>query len=139
MQFVSACSSDEETNCNAVNCPKYVYIDKYEGVGEYTRSWDTMMSENRQRFIVLHICDCNGKMKISEYDIFDSTLLFEGSYSNGKDSTRVFPIDDFNQPEALVFDTITYSIPLRDGIWKYYNTNGKIIKEEKYDSGLLIQ
>lgn len=139
MFFVyTSCKQVAKDACEGLrNCPKHIFIDKYEGIGEYNLVWDTTISDDREKFIVKQICDCDGKMRLWEYTISDSTLLFEGSYVNGRDSTITFYWANFEEPFNDIPDTMTYSIPLRDGVWKYYDKSGVLVKTENYQKGVL--
>jgi len=121
------------------DCRVSMQLDKYDKQFNFFSRIDTS-DLNRDKYIVVEIDDCKGDLSIKEFISKSNALVFEGFYIIGRDTTVIGerPIDPA-KPNIFVLDTSQYYIPIRDGIWKYYNNSGELIRREKYKRGKLLE
>jgi hypothetical protein len=135
------CKTARESNCIGVNCNIMLEVDRFNrGIHAFQGEIDTLKSSDSKRIIVIKLCSCKGDVRIKEYRISDTSLYLEGWYANGVDSIAYFVANDFAAlDEVERRDTVPYIYAFREGIWKYYDEKGRIIKTEKYRNGELIR
>ena len=87
---------------------------------------------NRDEFYVEFYL--NGQMKIAgEYKIFDESPKFQ--YSN--DTT--YETDPFTTDIKMYVRNCALVSNIKDGVWSYWEENGKLIKRELWEKGKLIK
>jgi len=95
------------------------------------------ISENS--YYMCYLKDCMGAMKFEAFT--NGILVIEGNYVNSIDTfKRCVVVDDGHNPnQPMIVKAEEYLQPLKDGTWKYYDKKGKLIKEETWDKGILIE
>jgi len=88
---------------------------------------------------IIELKDCRGKLNILQYYSYPDNLKLTGSYSNCPDTLKTL-LDSIEPviPYRTFYYVCPYFQPLRNGKWQYYDYKGKIIKDELYENGTLI-
>lgn len=118
---------------------KYYLFDFCNGIFNYSK--DTLSEiTNDNKYIEIKFKSENGisRFRVRQRDSAGNFInKIEGSYTANpiKYDTVLIGVF-FGKPEKVVYKTIYYK-PLRDGVWNYYDSGGKLIKSEKYSNGEL--
>lgn len=93
---------------------------------------------SEEEYYMCYMQDCRGAMKFEAYS--RGVRVIEGNYVNSLDTLKhCVIVDDGHSPDqSQVVKVETYFQPLKDGVWKYYNEQGKLIKEEAWSKGILL-
>ena len=118
-------------------CELPICIDIY-GRCENLQIGDTVViNQNTHDFAKVLLYDCKGEMYIEAYK--DSVLSLIGNYISAKSvSDGIVFVEDIETGEMKEEKSIKY-FPKRNGTWSYFDKNNKIIKEEIYKGGELIE
>jgi antitoxin component YwqK of YwqJK toxin-antitoxin module len=124
---------------HAQNCGDVNYINLEDFGVIFQNAPDTVIESfyGNGDFSKCYLKDCRGAMYYFEYD--DSVLVKEGNYINSPDTFKSCRyVTDFSNPDGGVFAVVDpYFQPLKDGVWKYYDSTGAVIKQETWNSGIL--
>lgn len=90
------------------------------------------------KYFLCYLKDCRGAMDFEAYE--NGKKMIEGRYINSIDTLKhcVIVNDGHNPDQPMVVKVEEYFEPLKDGVWKYYNNQGKLVKEETWSKGILI-
>jgi hypothetical protein len=117
-----------------IEIPEYqIYINPFH-INHYPDA-DTTINIRGNRKIKLRIFNCQGDMFLEEMDS-SGNLIIAGSFCKSLDTlsdyvTQIDPSEPYYREVAIQ----KYFIPLKSGIWLYYNNN-QIIKKEVWYRGV---
>ncbi len=123
------CQINKKTECQL-----YIFIDEF-GAYELFQKSDSSYIEyiDSLIYIKIYLHSCLGDMDFKVFE--NNSILVEGTYIYSGDTLEnYFNIIDPNTLEEKVKKEKYFS-PLKNGIWKYYNSKGAIIREEKWEKG----
>jgi hypothetical protein len=96
---------------------------------------DVKLSETKKAKIVLN--DCMGDMHFKLYE--NNVLTIDGSYINATDTSIVSVVSS----DIVTGNDITRNDkifkPRKNGSWFYYDEKGKLLREDVYKAGVLIE
>lgn len=85
---------------------------------------------NKDTFAKINLFDCQGQSNLNLYSRRMKSLIVEGTYNSCVNiSFDILQIDNIDY-------SIGYYIPIKNGIWKFYN-NRKVEKIEFWNNGIL--
>ena len=92
--------------------------------------------ELNNRFFKIFLKDCKGAMRLECYNLADSTLKEKGEYISSLAllSSYTHSVNGTTGEARIVVSK--YYQPLRDGVWRYYDSSE--IRTETYKKGILI-
>ena len=81
--------------------------------------------------------DSRGAMSVKTYTT-NHVLIREGRYVNSIDTFKsCVVVEDPYNPGTRQVIVERYFHPLKNGLWRYYNVKGKVIREERWSQGIL--
>lgn len=91
------------------------------------------------QYYLCYMRDCRGEMKFEAYS--NDHVIIQGEYVNSLDTLKhCVVVDDGHDPDQpMVVKVEQYFEPLKDGVWKYYDDQGNLVKKEIWERGILIE
>jgi antitoxin component YwqK of YwqJK toxin-antitoxin module len=91
---------------------------------------------HRKQVVHINLLTCEGASEVKMYQ--NDTLILRGNLINGLRllAGQLLIIDPETYDEHI--GVVEYYEPLPEGLWQYWDTKGKKIKEEVYNKGVLI-
>ncbi len=119
------------------SCNNDIYIDAEKRKFEFDTLFDTLyINTHALYFLKVFISDCRGSMYMEKRRITDSSLVLKGFYRAGLRRFRdTILLPDLNiDPYGTKFTKFIsyYYRPKRIGIWRFYNSKGKLIRTIYY-------
>ncbi|TWF41701.1 hypothetical protein FHW36_103505 [Chitinophaga polysaccharea] len=122
-------------------CKVSIYIDAIKtGIPYLDKSSDTMtIKEGETYYLRMLLISCKGKMYFERHRVSNGSMVFSGRYTDAVklDTVHGWAVNPVTGKRHR--DTSTWYQPIRTGIWKYYNKEGMLLKEEEYVNGKLIR
>jgi len=121
-------------------CKTSIFIDATDSVFPYLEeSSDTItIRESEVYYLRMLLKSCKGAMYLERHLLSSGITVFSGNYMDAVklDTVQAWAVDPMTGNRSP--RTATHYKPLRIGIWRYYNEQGELMKEEKYENGSLI-
>ena len=106
------------------------YLDKYDFAFKLKYNPDTIKL-NQHSILIVKLFSIKGRIEFYEFNQYNRILL-KGFYRDAETITYR-TMETFNPENGTsIIDSFGYYIPIKVGIWEFYNNEGKIIKTENY-------
>lgn len=129
--------SNKQVDDSQRECAYPILLDIYGVYHTFNAAPDTItitISENAFAKIILF--NCQGKLDLEGYTR-DSILSVKGSYIEAIDTSHAVTIvEDLATGKTYKETSVGYK-PLKDGLWQYFDSTGKLTGEELYEKGFL--
>lgn len=124
---------------NKADCKENICINELGICSVFEMSEDTVVHKNTENaYYRVFLKSCKGTLYVDKKLYQGNQLVFSGSYiETGELKTSKgieLSIVDGSEKEVIR----QYYEPVKDGIWRYWNKDGQLIKEETYQKGKLL-
>jgi hypothetical protein len=124
---------------NVQPCSKNILLEELGSDFKLGMSLDTaIIEEGEAYYIKVVVKSCKGAIYLERYRKANKTIVFSGEY---RDAIKLDTIDVWAaNPVTLDRRLIKREEfkPIKNSIWKYYDSQGKLMKIDEYDQGKLV-
>jgi hypothetical protein len=139
-----SCVYCQHKNCFEDNksdnvCSHFIYLDELKSAEKFGTTTDTVyLSDNSTYYLRAYIRTCIGDMYIERRFCSNDKLVFSGSYLgvDMPDTVTVYGKDPVTGKVRI--EKSTQYHPIKNGVWKFYDKQGSLLRKEEYSNGKLI-
>jgi len=136
ISVICLCLFIDSAFAQSKKCNLPILIDEYGIYKNFTKlnvKIKEDITEDSYMEVVLY--DCMGAMQLKGYK--NNLVVVEGNYINSLDTLKAClkVLDPIELKESIIIQK--YFQPLKNGTWKYYDLQGKLIKQEEWQNGIL--
>ncbi|WPQ66288.1 hypothetical protein SIO70_15615 [Chitinophaga sancti] len=124
---------------NVKPCSQHILLEEIGSDFKLETSLDTaIIEEGEAYYIKVVVKSCKGAMYLERYRKASEKIVFSGYYQDAikQDTIDVWATDPVTLDRRLI--KRGEFKPIKTGIWKYYDSHGKLMKIDEYDQGRLL-
>lgn len=129
---ISICQTNEKLVCNVT-----IFLKEYDEY-IYPHQSDSLWFDYKKTKVTIQRYNCEGKMIVKEYNKKSGKLMREGAYCESLDTLKGYIVITDDQPPFLDhIEVYNYFQPLKDGVWRIYSKQEKLLRSEIWKKGIL--
>jgi hypothetical protein len=120
------------------SCQNSIYIDECGMYNDFIKAPDAVtLKISGDKVAKITLNDCMGNMHLKVYN--GKILLIEGGYVNATDTSSIESIGTNVVTGEEKSEIRKVFKPRKDGSWLFYDETGKLLHEDIYKEGILVE